>query len=59
MRLILTCGRWALIDLELLAFQRIDGDDDQVLNTHLEDSERSEAMDPDTIAFGFGVHEKY
>jgi hypothetical protein len=55
MRLILTAGRRALLDIEVLLFRRLDDDGDQVLNTHLEDSERSDPMDPDTITFGFGL----
>lgn len=55
MRLILTAGRFALIDIELLVFRRIDDEGDQVVNTHLEDSERSDPMDPDTLTFGFGL----
>lgn len=55
MRLILTVRRWALLDIEVLLFQRLDDDGDQVVNTHLEDSERSDPMDPDTVTFGFGL----
>jgi len=45
MRLILTWRRWALIDVEVLAMKRIDGNED----TELDDADR------DPLPFGFGV----
>jgi hypothetical protein len=61
MRLILAMGKWHVLDVEILFLQRAQGASEApepiVTHTGLEDSERSEPMDPDTIVFGFCVPE--
>jgi hypothetical protein len=54
MRLNLYWRGFDIVDVEVHLFRRrIDGDDVLITRTMLEDSERSDAIDPDTWVFGF------
>jgi hypothetical protein len=58
-RLILELAGWHVLDVEILLLRRPQGDNGApepvVTHTGLEDAQRSEPMDPDTIVFGFCV----